>query len=213
MDVTKMDEGYVKYSADHTEAPAAAVKIPLWEELDEARTRLYDCGLIGALPNGVGFGNVSVRVKDGEFLVSGTATGNRRVLGPDGYCMVTAIDIDKNRVTTSGPVKASAESMSHGAIYRACPSARIVIHIHSRKIFDGMLRDDCPRTPADVPYGTPEMARAIIACVKEQEGSPGAIVMAGHDEGVIAWGASVKEALDLVLGLYHNYDLHGYKEN
>jgi hypothetical protein len=29
--------------------------------------------------------------------------------------------------------------------------------------------------------------------------------MAGHDEGVIAWGASVKEALDLVLDLHHKY--------
>jgi ribulose-5-phosphate 4-epimerase/fuculose-1-phosphate aldolase len=203
--VNKTDEGYVKYTADHTEAPAAVAEIPLWKELDEARTRLYDCGLIGALSNGVGFGNVSVKVKDGEFLVSGTATGNRRVLGSEGYCMVTAFDIDENRVTTSGPVKASAESMSHGAIYRACLSARVVIHIHSRKIFDGMLRDNYPRTPADAPYGTPEMARAIIACVKERGEVPGVIVMAGHDEGVIAWGASVKETLDLVLDLYHKY--------
>jgi ribulose-5-phosphate 4-epimerase/fuculose-1-phosphate aldolase len=203
--VNKTDEGYVKYTADHTEAPSAAAGIPLWEELDEARTRLYDCGLIGALPNGIGFGNVSVKVKDGKFLISGTATGNTRVLGPGGYCMVTAFDIDKNRVTTSGPVKASSESMSHGAIYRACISARVVLHIHNRKIFDGMLRNNCPRTPADVPYGTPEMARAIIARVKEQGEIPGAIVMAGHDEGVIAWGASVKEALDLVLGLYRKY--------
>jgi methylthioribose-1-phosphate isomerase len=202
---SRQDEGYVKYSADHTEAPARAAEFPLWEELDEARTRLYDLGLIGALPNGIGFGNVSVRVKDGEFLVSGTATGDRRVLGPGGYCAVTAFDIEKNRVTSSGPVKASSESMSHGAIYRACPASRAVIHIHSRKIFDGMLRDNYPRTPADVPYGTPEMARAIIARVKERGQSTGVIVMAGHDEGVIAYGASVKETLDPVLELYYKY--------
>ena len=202
---TNKDEGYVKYSADHTDAPATAAELPLWEELDEARTRLYDLGLVGALPNGVGFGNVSVRVKDEEFLVSGTATGGRRVLGPGGYCMVTAFDFEKNRVTSSGPVKASSESMTHGAIYRACPAARAVIHVHSRKIFDGMLRDNYPRTPADVPYGTPEMARAIIACVKEQGESPGVIVMAGHDEGVIAYGASVREALDPLLELYYKY--------
>jgi ribulose-5-phosphate 4-epimerase/fuculose-1-phosphate aldolase len=95
--------------------------------------------------------------------------------------------------------------MSHGAIYRACPAARAVIHIHSRKIFDGMLRDNYPRTPADVPYGTPEMARAIIARVKERGESPGVIVMAGHDEGVIAYGTSVKEALNPVLELYYKY--------
>ena len=202
---TNKDEGYVKYSADHTDAPVTAAEFPHWEELDEARTRLYDLGLVGALPNGVGFGNVSIRTKDEEFLVSGTATGGRRILGSGGYCMVTAFNIEKNTVTSSGPVKASAESMSHGAIYRACPAARAVIHIHSRKIFDGMLRDNYPRTPADVPYGTPEMARAIIACVKEQGESPGVIVMAGHDEGVIAYGASVREALDPLLELYYKY--------
>jgi ribulose-5-phosphate 4-epimerase/fuculose-1-phosphate aldolase len=201
---TDKDEGYVKYSADYTEAPPPA-ELPLWKELDEGRTRLYDIGLIGALPGGVGFGNVSIRVKGGAFLISGTATGNRRVLGPEGYCMVTAFDIEKNRVTSSGPVKASAESMSHGAIYSACPAARAVIHIHSRKIFDGMLRDSYPRTPADASYGTPEMARAIIACVNERGESPGVIVMAGHDEGVIAYGASVKEALNPVLELYYKY--------
>ncbi|MDR2052958.1 MAG: class II aldolase/adducin family protein [Treponema sp.] len=202
---TNKDEGYVKYRADHTEAPAAAAEFPLWKELDEGRTRLYDLGLVGELPNGIGFGNVSIRTKDEEFLVSGTATGGRRVLGSGGYCTVTAFDIEKNRVTSSGPVKPSSESMSHGAIYRACPAARAVIHIHSRKIFDGMLRDNYPRTPADVPYGTPEMARAIIACVKERGESPAVIVMAGHDEGVIVYGASVKGALDPLLELYCKY--------
>jgi ribulose-5-phosphate 4-epimerase/fuculose-1-phosphate aldolase len=205
-DTNKMGEGYVKYTASHTETPAFAAGIPFWKELDEARTRLYGCGLIGALQSGIGFGNVSVRVKDGEFLISGTATGHRRVLGPDGYCMVTAFDIDKNSVTTSGPLRASSESMSHGAVYCACPSARAVIHVHSRKIFDGMLGDNCPHTPVDAPYGTPEMARAIVACVKAQAAPSGAIVMAGHDEGVIAWGASVQDAVNLVMELYYKYN-------
>ncbi|MDR0630110.1 MAG: class II aldolase/adducin family protein [Treponema sp.] len=199
-------EGYVKYTADHTGAAALAAEVSGWKELDKARTRLYGLGLVGALPNGVGFGNVSIRMNDGEFLITGTATGGRKALGPDGYCTVNAVDIEKNRVTSSGPVKASAESMSHGAIYLACPSARSVIHIHSRNIFDGMLRDHYPCTPADVPYGTPEMARALIACVKEQGGSRGMVVMAGHDEGVIAWGGPVQEALDLILEVYHTYN-------
>jgi ribulose-5-phosphate 4-epimerase/fuculose-1-phosphate aldolase len=199
-------EGYVKYTAEHTPAAAMAAEVPGWKELDEGRTRLYDLGLIGALPGGVGFGNTSVRMGDGIFLISGTATGGRRTLGADGYCAVKAFDIEKNRVASFGPVRASAESMSHGAVYLACPSARSVIHIHSRKIFDAMLRDGYPRTSVDALYGTPEMARAIAACVKEQGASRGLIVMEGHDEGVIAYGESVKEALDLILELYHKYN-------
>jgi ribulose-5-phosphate 4-epimerase/fuculose-1-phosphate aldolase len=193
-------EGYVKYTADHR--TAAAVEPPFWKELNEARTRLYDLGLIGVLPNGVGFGNVSVRVRDGEFLISGTATGGRRVLTPDEYCMVNSFNLEENRVTTSGPVRASSESMSHGAVYRSGASVTCVIHVHSRKMFDAMLADGSVSTPPEAAYGTPEMALAIAARVTERGESRGVMVLAGHDEGVLSYGISVKEALDLILDRY-----------
>jgi hypothetical protein len=196
-------EGYVKYTADHKTAPA--VEPPRWKELNEARTGLYDLGLIGALPNGVGFGNVSIRVRGDEFLISGTATGGSRVLTPREYCMVNSFSIEENRVTTSGPIRASAESMSHGAVYRSCPSVMCVIHIHSRKIFDAMLGDGSIATPPEAAYGTPEMALAIASLVKEAGARCGVMVLAGHDEGALAYGESVEEALDLTRELYNKY--------
>ncbi|MDR2071157.1 MAG: class II aldolase/adducin family protein [Treponema sp.] len=204
----RQEEGYVKYTADHR--PAEAVKPPLWEELNKGRTRLYDLGLIGVLPNGVGFGNVSVRVQDGAFLISGTATGGSRILTPREYCMVNSFNLEENRVATSGPVRASSESMSHGAVYHSCPSVMCVIHVHSRKIFDALLRDARLSTPPEAAYGTPEMALAITSLVTEREGRSGlsrggVIVLAGHDEGVLSYGTSVQEALDLVLDLYDKY--------
>ncbi|MDR0387621.1 MAG: class II aldolase/adducin family protein [Treponema sp.] len=201
------EEGYVKYTADHK--TAGAVEPPLWKELNEARTRLYDLGLIGALPNGVGFGNVSVRVRDDEFLISGTATGARRVLSPNEYCMVNSVNIEENRVTTSGPVRASAESMSHGAVYYACASVMCVIHIHNRKIFDAMISGGRVSTPPEAAYGTPELALAIASLAAKTGAGGGAsrgvMVLAGHDEGVLSYGGSVKEALDLILDLYAQY--------
>ncbi|MDR2742681.1 MAG: class II aldolase/adducin family protein [Treponema sp.] len=200
-------EGYVKYMADHWSVPA--VEPPFWKELNEARTRLYDLGLIGVLPNGVGFGNVSVRVQGGEFLISGTATGGSRVLTSHEYCMVKSFNLEENRVTTAGPVRASSESMSHGAVYRFCASAICVIHVHSRKIFDAMLGDGSLSTPPEAAYGTPELALAIASLVKDREAGGGAgqgvMVLAGHDEGVLSYGTSVREALDLILGLYGKY--------
>jgi ribulose-5-phosphate 4-epimerase/fuculose-1-phosphate aldolase len=196
-------EGYVKYTADHTTAPA--VEPPLWMELNGARTRLYDLGLIGVLPNGIGFGNVSIRIRGDEFLISGTATGGNRVLTPHEYCMVNSFSLEKNRVTTSGPVRASSESMSHGAVYRSRASVICVIHIHSRKIFDAMLKDGSIVTPAEAAYGSPELARAIASRAREADSDRCAMVLMGHDEGVLAYGASVREALDLTLELYNKY--------
>jgi ribulose-5-phosphate 4-epimerase/fuculose-1-phosphate aldolase len=198
-----MDEGYVKYTAEHIQT--AAVTHPLWSVLNNARTWLYDLGLIGVYPNGIGFGNVSIRAAGDEFLISGTATGAKRELTPNEYCLVRSCDIEGNRVQSVGHIQASSESMSHGAIYRACPKVECVIHIHNKNIFEGMLRDNLLSTPKDAAYGTPEMARAISDAVGQSGDSHGQIVLAGHDEGVITWGASVAEALALALELYEKY--------
>ncbi|MDR0554319.1 MAG: S-methyl-5-thioribose-1-phosphate isomerase [Treponema sp.] len=205
----KVGEGYVKYGAEHTyPAPAEAVPAedaPHWDALNDARTTLHRLGLVGLTPQGVGFGNVSVRVRGEEFLISGTATGAARTLGPHEYCLVRSFDPAANRVVTFGPVKASSESMTHGAIYRAAPAVRCVIHVHSRPIFDGMLRDRYPATPAEVEYGTPEMAAAVEACVRAGGADAGVIVLTGHDEGVLSYGPSVGAALKLIEALYDKY--------
>ncbi|MDR1575898.1 MAG: class II aldolase/adducin family protein [Treponema sp.] len=194
------DEGYVKYSARHSEAPA--VEAPHWAELNDARTRLRELGLVG-VSRGIGFGNVSIRVKGEEFLISGTATGAAPVLSLNEYCLVTSFNIGENSIVSCGPIRASAESMTHGAVYRAVPAANCVIHIHSRPIFDRMLRDRYPATPAEAEYGTPEIAEAAGACAAAQEGGEGLIVLAGHDEGVIAFGASVGRTFALLEELYN----------
>jgi ribulose-5-phosphate 4-epimerase/fuculose-1-phosphate aldolase len=154
-------------------------------------------------PNGIGYGNVSIRVKGNEFLITGTATGAPRILTVNEYCLVTSIDIAGNRITSSGPVKASAESMTHGAVYRSCPEAVCVIHIHNLKIFDAMLRAGFPSTPVEAAYGTPEMAYAVSECVRQA--SQGTIVLAGHEEGVISYGVSVESALNLIEELYRKF--------
>jgi len=199
-------EGYVKYSAEHKMAPA--VETPNWALLNDARTRLHHLALIGANSSGIGYGNVSIRVKGNEFLISGTATGAVEKLSLNQYCLVRSFDLKQNHVVSEGPVKASSESMTHGAIYLSNPAVNCVIHIHSRELFDGMLRDHYPRTPAEAEYGTPEIASAIEKCVAEIAGSEGTIVMAGHDEGVIAFGPSVEKALNLILELNKKYRPH-----
>jgi ribulose-5-phosphate 4-epimerase/fuculose-1-phosphate aldolase len=196
-------EGYVKYAAQHTDAPA--IEVPHWAELNETRTKLHKLGLVGITSTGIGFGNLSIRVQGDEFLVSGTATGAAEILTPAQYCLVRSFDISKNQVITEGPVQASSESMTHGVIYRSCPCAQCVIHIHSRLIFDGMLRDKYPSSPESAAYGTPEIAFAIEQCVTELAGCKGSLVLAGHDEGVISYGPTVERAFALIRELYERY--------
>jgi ribulose-5-phosphate 4-epimerase/fuculose-1-phosphate aldolase len=197
------NEGYVKYSAVHKAAPAT--EVPHWAELNEARTKLHQLGLVGILPNGVGYGNVSIRFQQNEFLISGTATGAPAVLGLDGYCIVESFDLNQNCVVSTGPTQASSESMTHGIIYQSSAAVNCVIHVHSRAIFDGMLKDRYPSTPKKAAFGTPEIATVIGRLVKESNTNQGLIVLAGHDEGIVSYGTSIETALTLIQELYNKY--------
>ena len=202
-----MDEGYVKYTAQHenSQIPQAALVARRLPELNEARTKCFTLGLVGVYPNGIGYGNLSIRVHGDEFLISGTATGAKPVLSNEDYCLVKSFDIARNNIASCGLIQASSEAMTHGAIYRACRSVNCVIHIHSKKIFDGMLRDNYPFTPKIAAFGTPEIALAIEKCVEKIGGDEGRIVLAGHDEGIITYGANIERALHLMLALHNKY--------
>lgn len=124
------DEGYIKFSCDWTKGPPfenAAIA-----ELNKWRRPLFDAGLVGQYEDtGVGFGNMSMRSgPDVQFVISGTQTGHLADLTGAHYAEVTNYDIEGNRITCHGPVKASSESLTHAAIYelgpddsghRACP--------------------------------------------------------------------------------------------
>ncbi len=189
------DEGYVKYRCLHTPGPAPAH--PDLAALDALRTTLFDAGLLGMRPDGVGFGNLSARGAGDGFVVTATGTGGARVLGPDGYCLVTEFDMDGNWVRSRGPRQASSEAMSHGAVYRADPLARCVAHIHSRSLFERLLAAGAPATPSDAAFGTPAMARALAALVVRRPGQAGLVVMTGHDEGVMVYGPDISRVAAL----------------
>jgi ribulose-5-phosphate 4-epimerase/fuculose-1-phosphate aldolase len=199
------NEGYVKYTAEHKNSPA--IDVPNWDSLNNARTHLYKLGLVGETLDGLGYGNLSIRYQENQFLISGNATGSLPVLDPSGYCHVNSFDLEQNHVVTSGPIQASSESMSHGVVYQSCSEVNCVIHIHSRNIFDRMIQDNYPATPMDAEFGTPEIALAIGKCIEVSGKNEGQIVLSGHDEGIICYGPSVERALHLILELYNKYSL------
>lgn len=191
-----LDEGYIKFNSQRRDGtvprPAAL------EELNRSRTALFDLGLIGVLPDGIGFGNLSVRTNELQFLVTASATGATRILAPEQYCLVESFSIALNSVHSVGPLHASSESMTHGAIYAAHSEVQCVIHVHSRALFDWLLKNSWPFTPASVPYGTPAMADAVSQLVVQQPQLPVLFAMAGHQDGVVAYGREIASVLNLV---------------
>lgn len=197
-----VDDGVVKYTAIHTDGdiPTPA----LLSKLDQIRTDLFDLKLVGAYPNEIGYGNVSIRF-DAGCIISGTATGSLRTLGPGGYCQVQSFDILKNTVHTIGPVPASSESMTHCAIYHSLQSIQCVLHVHHKELWDILLKKGFPSTPANIPYGTPEMAQNMGHLANQLASSTGLMVMAGHEEGIIAYGPTIELAFDQIQSAYSQF--------
>ncbi len=196
-----IDEGYVKYNCRLLPAP------PPNEEkirsLNHWRNTLHDLGLIGQYPNGIGYGNVSQRdVNPQRFIISATKTGAIPKLAAEHYTRVIDYDWEKNSVTCEGVLPASSETLTHGAIYDSDGGIQSVFHIHHLELWQALLYR-VPTTRDDVAYGTPQMARELIRIVQENYREKSLIVaMSGHEEGVIAFGASLEETGNLLLRYY-----------
>lgn len=209
-------DGVVKYQASHTRGdvetslrtlPAgiretALDALTLFPELDAARTTLHDAGLIGVYPSGIGYGNVSLRLAGNLFLISGAERAPAAFWENKVTASSARLTPSKIPWHPSGPVQASSESMTHGAVYGAANKARCVIHIHSPFLFTSLLAEGFPRTPESVAYGTPALSREVARLITEElSPSEGIFVTAGHNEGVFAYGESIASTLNLILSL------------
>ncbi len=191
------DEGYIKFNYSWEEA-ALPARISI-EEINLYRKRLHQLGLIGVYENGVGFGNISMRLESNYFLITGSATGHLPALEREHFAIVEHFDIEKNYVRCKGLTRASSESMSHAVIYQEQPEVGSIIHGHHQALWQKLLTK-YPSTSKSVPYGTPEMAKEIIALIR-QGGHPvsGIFAMAGHSQGIIAYAGNFESCLKLIL--------------
>ncbi|MBV6646317.1 MAG: class II aldolase/adducin family protein [Cyclobacteriaceae bacterium] len=192
------DEGYIKYQCDWTQ-----MSIPKELDINEInswRSRLFEMGLIGVYPDGIGFGNISQRISDKQFLVTGSATGGLKSLDQKHYSLVTSFEAKRNLLSCIGMVKASSESMTHGTIYRQSTDIQAVIHVHSKPLWL-QLMSQVPTTRKEVQYGTPDMAEEVKRLFQETDVvNQKILVMAGHEEGIITFGKDLDEAGQVLLG-------------
>ena len=187
-------DGNIKFICDWNKCQAdisddELIKLNTWRDI------LYDLNLIGATPEGIGFGNISLRTKPlTRFIITGSSTGNLEKINAEHYAKVTDYSISKNRVNCSGPVKASSESLTHAVIYEFRPEINGIIHIHNLDFWK-KLQNKVPTTSEKVEYGTPEMAIEVIRLFKETDVSEKKIiVMGGYKEGIVTFGKDLDEA-------------------
>lgn len=197
------DEGVVKYKCTWDKQPAASD----WNiaALNTCRTWLFSHKLIGINAAGVGYGNISLRYHGDQFIISGSATGHLAELTEQHYAKVTGFDVKSNHLFCSGPAQASSESMSHGTLYRMSPEIGAVIHIHHEGMWQYFI-NRVPTTSPEVSYGTPEMALEIeqlyTSSLLPQKK---VMVMGGHFEGIVTFGASIEIALAVLREYYDQY--------
>ncbi|OGC07565.1 hypothetical protein A2526_03875 [candidate division WOR-1 bacterium RIFOXYD2_FULL_36_8] len=130
------------------------------------------------------YGNLSFRLKEGfcEFIV--TASGLKSV-SAESFVKVTSIDFDRQTVYVQGTRAPSSESMFHFLIYQKRKDVNAIFHGHSQKILDIAEELKLPSTLKEEPYGTLELAKAILDILNENN----FIIIKNH--GFLAFGKTM----------------------
>ena len=201
MNTVQSDDGYIKFTC-HMISEIIVIPSSLFDPLNFWREEMWQKSFIGAYSDGIGFGNISIRVpQSDQFYISGSATGGLPELAQIHYPLVEKCDLTQNALWCKGLVKASSESLSHAAIYSCDAEIGSVVHIHNRKLWDKYF-DVLPTTDREVEYGTPEMAYEIIRLMGLPETQIKKVfVMGGHAEGIVAFGKTVEEAARVILAM------------
>ena len=201
-------EGVIKFDLRFTPAPPLPHENV--RELNAWRTLLRRLGLVGKDPNrygGFGFGNLSRRLEPFEappgerrFVITGTQTGGVDELGPEGYALVLQCTPRDNRVIAQGPIRPSAEALTHATLYDLDPDLRWVMHVHSPEIWRKAAALDLPRTSEGAAYGSSELAFEIHDLLSDPTVFDRRILsVTGHEDGIFTFGRSAEEAGTVIL--------------
>jgi len=187
-------EGVVKFNC-HWKQSGPVISDEQYEIINYWREILYNMDLIGAYENGVGFGNLSMRIRGGnQFIITGSATGEIPELEPGHYVRVNSFNIDNNAVQCIGPLKASSESLT-----LADPDTNAVVHIHNIELWNQLIYK-VPTTNPSMDYGTTGLAKDIFRLFNDSDVfEKRIIVMAGDRSGILTFGHDMDEAVNVLM--------------
>ena len=201
-----MKEGIIKFNITNW------IKVPnlskrIWGGIESSRKELYKLELIGYDEiNKVGYGNISERYNENEFVITASQTGQIISLGEENFSIILLADFDRNSVVCYGPAKPSSESITHAACYYNNSLINAVIHVHSRFLWEKLYNESCYSTPEDAEFGSIELSKAIAKIMKNALlDEPCLVVMKGHQDGIIVAGKSIEEATNYLLDIYNSY--------
>ena len=194
-----MKDGVIKFESDLRPLPMVSWTPGTIRFLTEWRSKFKYLGWIGKDENGIGFGNLSMRLSYRNFLVTGTQTEHLQELLPEHYVKVTAVDFKHNKVLAFGQILPSSECMTHAAVYETNPDTNYVFHIHCAALWK--KHDNIPVTNTLVEYGTPEMAEEVKRVIRLYS-EAGAMILGGHENGLLSWGGNAEDAGWNLLKLY-----------
>jgi hypothetical protein len=198
-------EGIVKFQTEFT--PASPLPPGTIAELSAWRQIMYLLKLIGAGPDGIGFGNISCRVMplipdtyQDSFIITGTGTGTVPLLDGSHFTIVSACHTEENLVVATGPISPSAESMTHGVVYAQDRAIKWVIHSHSPAIWHNRTALELPSTAPDIPYGSVEMTREVARLFNQTDvAQRGIFAMDGHEDGIVSFAESAEKAAAIMI--------------
>jgi len=192
------DEGYIKFNCILSEKKIFVpddilIKINYW------RNRFKLFRMIGALDNGIGFGNISYKINTEKFYISGSSTGEFTELNHAQIAKVTNCNIEKNIVECEGKINASSESLSHYSIYKSSFGAKSVIHIHCKYLWNKYM-NKLPTTSPEAYFGSVELAYELKRLSKNT--SSNIIIAAGHEDGIFSYAENIDKAAENLFRLY-----------
>ena len=195
-------EGVIKFQADLS---CKSLSLSQWDiqPLQSWRSILKRLGWLGQDKKGIGYGNISMRLSDNTYLITGTQTGNIDILTLEHYVRIQKIDIETNKVWAEGLLLPSSECMTHVAVYEVSKSTNFVFHIHDSYMWKH--HHNIAITNPLITYGTPAMFKEVKRVIHSPEylkkKYKGIMILGGHEDGILAWGDTAGEVGNNLLNL------------
>lgn len=198
-------EGVIKYQLNYQQkallSSADVVQLNSWRKI------MLQLGMLGQSParyDNYGFGNISQRYRNTmQFMISGSQTGGISNMTAADYALVNECIPEQNQISALGLTKPSSEAMTHGQLYQLSEDINFVIHAHCPQVWQQASVLGVPQTRAEVPYGTVAMADEVARLFTETNVlQQGVFSMAGHEDGIVAFGSSALEAGQRLISCY-----------
>lgn len=190
-----INEGYIKYNIDWVNKDLI-IDNNIVERINYWRKKFFQLNLIGILPDGISYGNISIRNSANTFFITGTQIGNINNINQNHISLVQECDLETNMVKCTGLIKASSESLSHYSIYNSNSEINAIIHVHNNKLWN-KLKNRFLTTSINAEFGTVKLAQEMS--ILSSGSSSNIIVTVGHQDGVFCYDRNIDKAGNLLM--------------